>query len=104
SRRWRVFLFQAEDGIRGFHVSGVQTCALPIFAASALPVWLLLAPRDYLSAFVKLGVVLLLGIGILFVRPQMELPAITQFVDGTEIGRASCRETAERVQRAGLTG
>ncbi len=53
------------------------------FAASALPVWLLLAPRDYLSTFVKLGVVLLLAIGILFVRPQMELPAITQFVDGT---------------------
>lgn len=53
------------------------------FAASALPVWLLLAPRDYLSTFVKLGVVLLLGVGILFVRPQMQLPAITQFVDGT---------------------
>ncbi len=53
------------------------------FAASALPVWLLLAPRDYLSTFVKLGVVLMLGVGILFVRPQMQLPAITQFVDGT---------------------
>ena len=53
------------------------------FSASALPVWLLLAPRDYLSTFVKLGVVLMLGVGILFVRPQMQLPAITQFIDGT---------------------
>jgi carbon starvation protein len=53
------------------------------FAASALPVWLLLAPRDYLSTFVKLGVVLMLGLGILFVRPQLELPAFTRFVDGT---------------------
>jgi carbon starvation protein len=53
------------------------------FFASALPVWLLLAPRDYLSTFVKLGVVLLLGVGILFVRPTLELPAFTRFVDGT---------------------
>ncbi len=53
------------------------------FAASALPVWLLLAPRDYLSTFVKLGVVLMLGVGILFVRPEMQLPAVTRFVDGT---------------------
>jgi carbon starvation protein len=53
------------------------------FFASALPVWLLLAPRDYLSTFVKLGVVLMLGVGILFVRPQLELPAFTRFVDGT---------------------
>lgn len=52
------------------------------FFASALPVWLLLAPRDYLSTFVKLGVVLMLGVGILFVRPQLELPAFTRFVDG----------------------
>ncbi|MGH9657941.1 MAG: carbon starvation CstA family protein, partial [Bryobacteraceae bacterium] len=53
------------------------------FLASALPVWLLLAPRDYLSTFVKLGVVLMLGVGILFVRPQLELPAFTRFVDGS---------------------
>ena len=52
------------------------------FLASALPVWLLLAPRDYLSTFVKLGVVLMLGVGILFVRPDLELPAFTRFVDG----------------------
>jgi carbon starvation protein len=53
------------------------------FLASALPVWLLLAPRDYLSTFVKLGVVMLLAVGIVFVRPQLALPAFTRFVDGT---------------------
>ena len=53
------------------------------FLASALPVWLLLAPRDYLSTFIKLGVILILGIGILLVRPQLQLPALTRFVDGT---------------------
>jgi carbon starvation protein len=53
------------------------------FLASALPVWLLLAPRDYLSTFVKLGVVLMLALGILIVRPRLELPAFTRFVDGT---------------------
>ena len=51
--------------------------------ASALPVWMLLAPRDYLSTFVKLGVVLMLGVGILFVRPELQLPAFTRFVDGS---------------------
>jgi carbon starvation protein len=53
------------------------------FLASALPVWLLLAPRDYLSTFVKLGVIFLLAVGILLVRPQMALPALTRFIDGT---------------------
>jgi carbon starvation protein len=53
------------------------------FLASVLPVWLLLAPRDYLSTFVKLGVVVLLAIGILFVRPELQMPAFSRFVDGT---------------------
>jgi carbon starvation protein len=53
------------------------------FLASTLPVWLLLAPRGYLSTFVKLGVVLMLAIGILLVRPELQLPAFTRFVDGT---------------------
>ena len=53
------------------------------FAASVLPVWLLLAPRDYLSTFVKLGTIFALALGILVMRPDIELPAITQFVDGT---------------------
>jgi carbon starvation protein len=53
------------------------------FAASVLPVWLLLAPRDYLSAFVKIGVVLALAVGILVILPPMQMPAVTRFVDGT---------------------
>ena len=53
------------------------------FIASAFPVWLLLAPRGYLSTFVKLGVVLALGVGIFFVHPVLKLPAYTRFVDGT---------------------
>src|SRR5206468_1160455 len=53
------------------------------FAASALPVWLLLAPRDYLSAFVKAGAVFALAGGILFVRPHVLMPALTRFTDGT---------------------
>ena len=53
------------------------------FAASVLPVWLLLAPRDYLSTFVKLGTIGALAVGIVVMRPEIHLPAITRFVDGT---------------------
>ena len=53
------------------------------FAAATLPVWLLLAPRDYLSTFLKLGVVFMLAISILFLAPEMKMPALTQFVDGS---------------------
>ncbi len=53
------------------------------FAASVLPVWLLLAPRDYLSTFVKLGTIGLLAIGIVLLRPTLHMPALTRFVDGT---------------------
>jgi carbon starvation protein len=69
-----------------FTYSGVVLAGALIvygFLASALPVWLLLAPRDYLSTFVKLGVVLMLGIGVFFVHPQLQMPALTKFVDGT---------------------
>ena len=52
------------------------------FLASALPVWMFLAPRDYLSTFIKLGVVLLLGLGIILVHPQLQLPALTRFTAG----------------------
>jgi carbon starvation protein len=52
------------------------------FAASVLPVWLLLAPRDYLSTFVKLGTIAVLALGILALRPQLHMPALTRFVDG----------------------
>jgi carbon starvation protein len=53
------------------------------FAASSLPVWLLLAPRDYLSAFIKVGAIWALAGGILLVRPVIQMPALTRFTDGT---------------------
>src|ERR1700716_995873 len=53
------------------------------FAASALPVWLLLAPRDYLSTFVKLGTIAILALGIVAVRPTLHMPPLTRFIDGT---------------------
>jgi carbon starvation protein len=52
-------------------------------AASVLPVWLLLAPRDYLSTFVKLGTIVILVLGVLLVLPDLKMPAITKFVDGS---------------------
>ena len=53
------------------------------FAASALPVWLLLTPRDYLSTFLKIGTVLFLAVAILILLPPIRMPALTRFVDGT---------------------
>jgi len=53
------------------------------FAASVLPVWLLLAPRDYLSTFMKLGTIALLALGVLLVLPRLHMPALTQFIDGS---------------------
>ena len=53
------------------------------FAASVLPVWLLLTPRDYLSAFMKIGTILVLGTAIILLMPPLKMPAVTQFVDGT---------------------
>lgn len=69
-----------------FTLTGTElTWALIIygFIASVLPVWLLLAPRDYLSTFLKIGVIAGLAIGIVFAMPEMKMPAFTQFVDGT---------------------
>ena len=53
------------------------------FVASVLPVWLLLAPRDYLSTFLKIGTILSLAIGILLVSPSLQMPAVTSFIDGS---------------------
>jgi len=73
-------------------VAGIFTLTAPAlalliivygFAASAMPVWLLLAPRDYLSTFVKLGTIALLGVGIVVLHPTLHMPALTRFVDGT---------------------
>ena len=69
-----------------FTLSGVALAFAIIaygFAASALPVWLLLAPRDYLSAFIKAGAIFSLAAGILLVRPQVLMPPLTRFVDGS---------------------
>src|SRR5246500_3958512 len=64
-----------------------QTLAILIlvyaFAASAVPVWILLAPRDYLSTFVKLGTIGLLAIGIVVLHPTLHMPALTRFADGS---------------------
>jgi carbon starvation protein len=53
------------------------------FAAAVLPVWLLLAPRDYLSTFMKIGTIVALAIAIVIMNPQVQMPALTRFVDGT---------------------
>ncbi|MDN5836699.1 MAG: carbon starvation protein A [Nitrosospira sp.] len=53
------------------------------FIASVLPVWLLLAPRDYLSTFLKIGTIVGLAIGVIFISPELKMPAFTQFVDGS---------------------
>ena len=69
-----------------FTLSGTALAILIIvygFAASALPVWLLLAPRDYLSTFVKLGTIAILALGIVLVRPTLQMPALTRFIDGS---------------------
>jgi carbon starvation protein len=70
---------------KAFTLSGVALAFAIIvygFAASALPVWLLLAPRDYLSAFIKAGAIFTLAAGILLVRPHILMPPLTRFVDG----------------------
>ena len=76
---------QSETWAPVFTLSGTALAAAVIiygFAASALPVWLLLAPRDYLSAFVKVGAIFAMAIGILFVQPQIHMPPLTTFIDG----------------------
>src|SRR3974390_1674044 len=64
-----------------------ETLALIIigygFVASVLPVWLLLAPRDYLSTFLKIGTIALLAVGIIIVRPDLQMPSVTKFIDGS---------------------
>ena len=69
-----------------FTFSGPELALLIIgygFCASVLPVWLLLAPRDYLSTFLKVGTIALLALGVLIAHPQLQMPAITRFIDGS---------------------
>jgi carbon starvation protein len=69
-----------------FNLSG-PTLALIIigygFVASVLPIWLLLAPRDYLSTFLKIGTIALLAVGIMIVRPDLQMDPVTRFIDGS---------------------
>ena len=69
-----------------FTFTGVQITWMLVgygFVAAMLPVWLLLAPRDYLSTFLKIGTIVALAIGILILAPELRMPALTQFTDGT---------------------
>jgi len=52
------------------------------FVASVLPVWLLLAPRDYLSTYMKIGTILLLALGVIVIAPSIQMPAVTRFAEG----------------------
>ena len=78
----------AADPLWGpaFTFSATQLCWMLIgygFVASILPVWLLLAPRDYLSTFLKIGTIVGLALGIAVVAPHLRMPAVTRFVDGS---------------------
>jgi len=69
-----------------FHLTGTTLAWLMIaygFIAAVLPVWLLLAPRDYLSTFLKIGTILVLALAILIAMPDLQMPALTKFIDGT---------------------
>ncbi|MGG1442287.1 carbon starvation CstA family protein [Brevibacillus laterosporus] len=69
-----------------FDYEGTQLAIMIIiygFIASVLPVWFLLAPRDYLSSFLKIGTIAFLAIGIIFTLPNLQMPALTKFIDGT---------------------
>jgi carbon starvation protein CstA len=76
----------ADPGAPMFTFTGTQLTWMLIgygFIASVIPVWLLLAPRDYLSTFLKIGTIVALAIGILSSRPHLQMPAVTRFIDGT---------------------
>ena len=80
--------YVAQDPVLApmFTFSGVELSWMLIaygFIASVLPVWVLLAPRDYLSTFLKIGTILGLALGIIFVSPDLKMPAVTKFIDGT---------------------
>src|SRR5262245_56695764 len=92
----RVLLHRQHGGRRGVEPHPVLWLMLTLgarslawliiaygFAASVVPVWLRLPPRDYLSTFVKLGTIAALAVGIIVLRPEVHLPAVTRFVDGT---------------------
>ncbi len=84
---WGGQFVSEHETLRGVFKLGAPTLAWSVviyaFFASVLPVWLLLAPRDYLSTFMKLGTIFLLALGVMIVLPPLQMPALTKFIDGS---------------------
>jgi len=84
---WGGKFFHEIPGLAKLFTIGALPLAWSIIlyglAASVLPVWLLLAPRDYLSTFMKLGTIFALAVGIFLVLPKLEMPAVSKFIDGS---------------------
>ncbi|GAB6046978.1 carbon starvation protein CstA [Methyloparacoccus murrellii] len=84
---WGGGVIDHHPGWRGLFDYGAEPLAFMIIgyglAAAVLPVWLLLAPRDYLSTFMKLGTIAALAVAILVLHPEIRMPAVTPFIDGT---------------------
>ncbi|MTC71267.1 pyruvate/proton symporter CstA [Providencia sp. wls1914] len=77
---------ESETWAPYFDYTGVQLTWMLVgygFIAAVLPVWLLLAPRDYLSTFLKIGTIIGLAIGILILNPNLQMPSLTKYIDGT---------------------
>lgn len=77
---------ESETWAPYFDYTGVQLTWMLVgygFVAAVLPIWLLLAPRDYLSTFLKIGTIIGLAIGILVLNPTLQMPSLTKFIDGT---------------------
>ena len=81
------FVYADKEGLGNVFTFAAEPLAWAILvyglAASVLPVWLLLAPRDYLSTFMKLGTIFALVCGVFLVLPHLQMPAVSQFIDGT---------------------
>ncbi|HBO24463.1 MAG TPA: carbon starvation protein CstA [Providencia sp.] len=80
------WIAESETWAPYFDYTGVQLTWMLVgygFVAAVLPVWLLLAPRDYLSTFLKIGTIIGLAIGILILNPSLQMPALTKYIDGT---------------------
>jgi len=84
---WGGGYIDHHEGLRGWFDYDAQPLAFMViaygFAAAVLPVWLLLAPRDYLSTFMKLGTIAALAVAIIVLHPEIKMPAVTRFVNGT---------------------
>ncbi|WP_183148116.1 carbon starvation CstA family protein [Chryseobacterium nematophagum] len=74
---------ETMNNLFSWHISTISI-AIPLygFLASVLPVWLLLVPRDYLSTYLKIGTIIMLAIGVIAIHPTIQMPALTQFVNG----------------------